>query len=170
MHIFLQPWQAFKSSSYNVCLYNGKYSDTRQFCICFIHQNLIIFMNHNENNDNSNILLGFVLGAAAGLAAGMLLSPDSGEGNRRFIAQKANDLGKKATDLTSDITKKANDLSGQLGTQINDTIGKITKKKSSGTGTTTPATSISTPPSMGTAGISTPTPGGQKKPKGPKNT
>lgn len=123
-------------------------------------------MNDNVNNEGSNILLSFVLGAAAGLAAGMLLSPDTGEGNRRFISQKANDLGKKATDLG----KKANDLSGKLGTQVNDTINKITKKKSDST-STTPATStsVSTPPTVGTTGIGTDnTAGAAKKPKGPK--
>ena len=118
-------------------------------------------MNDNLNKEGSNILLGFVLGAAAGLAAGMLLSPDTGEGNRRFITQKANDLGKKATDLG----KKANELSGKLGTQVNTTINKITKKKPDAT-STSPATSISTPPTAGITGGGS-TPGAAKKPKGP---
>lgn len=71
----------------------------------------------SNNQENQNIVLGFIVGAAAGLAAGILLAPESGQETRRTIAKKATDL-----------KDKANTLSGQVGSQINNTISKITKK------------------------------------------
>lgn len=76
----------------------------------------------SNNQENQNIVLGFVIGAAAGLAAGILLAPESGQETRRTIAQKATDL-----------KDKANNLKGQVGSQINSTISKITKKDKSNT-------------------------------------
>jgi gas vesicle protein len=80
----------------------------------------------SKYQENQNVVLGFIIGAAAGLAAGILLAPDSGEVTRQTIA-------KKATDLKG----KANDLKGQVGTQINSTIKTITDKTKTVAGSVT---------------------------------
>jgi gas vesicle protein len=59
------------------------------------------------NNDNQNILLSFIIGAAAGVTAGLLLAPETGEETRRTI------------------TRKATNLKDQVGSQINSTVGKV---------------------------------------------
>jgi gas vesicle protein len=77
-------------------------------------------------------LLSFVLGAAAGVAAGMLLAPSTGSDTRKKIVDTANSL--------------KNDLGGQFGDTINKfseitdsalaTITSYTGKKGGKTGTT----------------------------------
>lgn len=80
----------------------------------------------SKYQENQNIVLGFIIGAAAGLAAGILLAPDSGEVTRQTIAKKATDL-----------KDKANNLKGQVGTQLNSTIKTITDKTKSVTSSVT---------------------------------
>ena len=55
--------------------------------------------------NNQKTLLSFVLGAAAGVAAGMLLAPSAGSDTRKKIVDTANSL--------------KNDLGGQFGETIN---------------------------------------------------
>lgn len=83
-----------------------------------------------EKDDNSTgaVLLTFILGAAAGVAAGMLLAPESGQANRRKIADAANDLATKAgtqwgtlkDSATSTIDKVKRKGSKKQGDQINN--------------------------------------------------
>lgn len=54
--------------------------------------------------DNQKVLLSFVVGAAAGVAAGILLAPYSGKDSRKKIADNA--------------SKLSSDLSGQLGVSL----------------------------------------------------
>lgn len=60
-------------------------------------------------NDNQKTLLSFVVGAAAGVAAGILLAPYAGKDTR-----------KKLTDT-------ATSLKGQVGTQFEDTLNKFSE-------------------------------------------
>ena len=85
----------------------------------------------SKYQENQNVVLGFIIGAAAGLAAGILLAPDSGEVTRQTIAKKATDLKGKANDLSGQLKDKANTLKGQVGTQLNSTIKTITDKTKS---------------------------------------
>ncbi len=63
----------------------------------------------NKNNENEKTLLGFIVGAAAGVAVGMLLAPFAGEESRKKI------------------TDKAKTLNGQLGETINKVTEKVTE-------------------------------------------
>ncbi len=96
--------------------------------------------------NNQKTLLSFVLGAAAGVAAGMLLAPSTGSDTRKKIVDTANSL--------------KNDLGGQFGDTINKfseitdsalaTITSYTGKKGGKTGTnadTNKTTTTSTPSS-----------------------
>jgi gas vesicle protein len=102
--------------------------------------------------NNQKTLLSFVLGAAAGVAAGMLLAPSTGSDTRRKIVDTANSL--------------KNDLGGQFGDTLNKfseiadsalaTVSSYTGKTSKGgktTGTTTGNTG-----NTGTTPSSTPSP------------
>jgi gas vesicle protein len=82
----------------------------------------------NDSNSAATALLTFVLGAAAGVAAGMLLAPSSGQENRRKIASAANDLASKATDQWGNVKEKAT-----------STINKVTRKNNAGGTTANPS-------------------------------
>lgn len=51
-----------------------------------------------SRKNNSGLLVGAILGTAAGLVAGILLAPDEGKETRKKIKRKANDFKDKATD------------------------------------------------------------------------
>ena len=86
-------------------------------------------------NDNQKTLLSFVVGAAAGVAAGMLLAPYSGPEARRKITETANDLKSKAGDQWSNASEKLTSyvdsaVSAIAGNKTNtgvDTEGTATK-------------------------------------------
>lgn len=84
--------------------------------------------NDNDSNDAGKVILSFIIGAAAGVAAGMLLSPDSGEANRKTVSRTANDWKNKANDLTtqlgSQLETKYKDIAGTVKTETK----KYTKK------------------------------------------
>jgi gas vesicle protein len=63
-------------------------------------------------NDNQSIILSFIIGAATGLAAGILMAPEAGQETRRTIA-------KKATNIKDQATSQFNTIKGQVGNQIN---------------------------------------------------
>jgi gas vesicle protein len=86
-------------------------------------------------------LLSFVLGAAAGVAAGMLLAPTTGKDTRKKIVDTANSL--------------KNDLGGQFGDTLNKvseitdsalaTLTSIKTAKGGKKGGSTPGTGATTP-------------------------
>jgi gas vesicle protein len=98
-------------------------------------------------NDNQSTLLSFLIGAAAGVAAGMLLAPYSGTESRRKIAQGANDLAGKVGTQWGDTAEK---LSGYVDSAVTAVTGAVNKvnpgKTTASTGTTT------TPGGTGTTG------------------
>jgi len=49
--------------------------------------------------DTSKFLFGFILGALGGLAAGILLAPDSGKATRKKIVDKTNKIKQELEDL-----------------------------------------------------------------------
>ncbi len=75
-------------------------------------------------NDNQKTLLSFIVGAAAGVAAGMLLAPFSGQESRRKLAEGANSLKGKATDQWGNTTDKLSGLVDQAVSAVNNLTGK----------------------------------------------
>lgn len=62
---------------------------------------------------NQKVVLGFILGVAAGAIAGILLAPESGEETRRKISDKAKNY--------------KDDLSGQINSAINKLSAYVEK-------------------------------------------
>jgi ferritin-like metal-binding protein YciE len=69
-------------------------------------------------------IIALLIGAAAGVAAGMLLAPSSGADNRRFITEKANRFGSQIGDQFNNTFKK--DKSTNVTTQRNNTDTYVT--------------------------------------------
>ena len=81
----------------------------------------------------SNVILGFLSGAAIGLVAGILTAPDNGENTRAKIKDKVNNL---ADDFSDNIGDKINQLEEQINQlkkdaqeKINDIKGTTDKNK-----------------------------------------
>ncbi len=100
-------------------------------------------------NDNQSTLLSFLIGAAAGVAAGMLLAPYSGTESRKKIAQGANDLAGKVGTQWGDTAEK---LSGYVDSAVTAVTGAVNKGGKSNTGTTPTTASTTTPGGTGTTG------------------
>jgi gas vesicle protein len=60
---------------------------------------------------NQKVVLGFILGIAAGALAGILMAPDSGDETRRKITDKAKGV---KDDLSDQITTAINKLSAYV--------------------------------------------------------
>ncbi len=94
------------------------------------------------NNDNQSTLLSFLIGAAAGVAAGMLLAPYSGNESRKKIAQSAKDLSGKVGTQWNDTAEK---LSGYVDSAVTAVTGAVNKGDKGTTGNTTTTTGTTTP-------------------------
>lgn len=92
-------------------------------------------------NDNQSTLLSFLIGAAAGVAAGMLLAPYSGTESRKKITQGANDLAGKVGTQWGDTAEK---LSGYVDSAVTAVTGAVNKvnqgKSTTASATPTPGT------------------------------
>jgi gas vesicle protein len=62
-----------------------------------------------ENGGGQSFILGFVIGAIAGAAAALLLTPQSGQEMRQTIGQKSVELKDGATRQAQQITTQAKD-------------------------------------------------------------
>lgn len=71
-----------------------------------------------------NVLKGLLIGGAVGLAAGILLAPESGKKTRKKLYQKANDVKEDAVSQVSDAVHS-------LKSQLNDRIDDLTKQTKS---------------------------------------
>ncbi len=91
-------------------------------------------------NDNQSTLLSFLIGAAAGVAAGMLLAPYSGTESRRKIAQGANDLAGKVGTQWGDTAEKLSGYVDSAVTAVTGAVNKVNPGKSTTASTTPPAT------------------------------
>lgn len=77
---------------------------------------------HSSTSEKTaTTLLGFILGAAAGVAAGMLLAPKSGEESRLQLKQKAQETRGKVQDRWAPHKE-------DLGSKIDDVSDKVTDK------------------------------------------
>ena len=61
------------------------------------------------NENTKNVIQGFLIGAAAGIVAGVLLAPGSGKDTRKKIADSAKDLSDKfGTEFEDALSKLSN--------------------------------------------------------------
>jgi gas vesicle protein len=59
-----------------------------------------------EKEGGNNFLLGFILGAVAGIAVGFLYAPKPGKETRAMLKEKAHEFKEKAGDMISRATKE----------------------------------------------------------------
>ena len=78
-----------------------------------------------SNNNGEAFIKGVLLGTVAGVVAGILLAPKSGEETREDIKKLAEDLKDKATDLYDDAKKE---LEKKIA-QVKKAGGKIDEMK-----------------------------------------
>jgi gas vesicle protein len=69
-------------------------------------------------------IVGFIFGAAVGLAAGMLFAPRSGAETRRKLEKKAREY---SDEVVHKVSRKIDDLKGQMDEFANEAKAKIKK-------------------------------------------
>lgn len=69
-------------------------------------------------------IVGFIFGAAVGVAAGILFAPRSGVETRKKLEKKAREY---SDDVVHQVTRKIDDLKGQMNEFANETKAKIKK-------------------------------------------
>lgn len=83
-------------------------------------------------NDSGKIFAGFFLGMAAGVAAGLLLAPDSGENTRKKIANKAGTWADDASERLSSSIDRATQLANDLAKRSQETAKEYSEKVKAG--------------------------------------
>ncbi len=60
----------------------------------------------SDKEGGNSFLIGFLIGAVAGIAVGFLYAPKSGKETRAMLKEKAHELKEKAGDMISRVTKE----------------------------------------------------------------
>jgi gas vesicle protein len=83
----------------------------------------------SDNGGGGSFFLGFLIGAMAGAAAAVLLTPQSGEELRRTIEQKSVDFKDEATRMAEDAKVQAQRLADEAKSQaqrvVDDALGQV---------------------------------------------
>lgn len=69
-------------------------------------------------------IVGFIFGAAVGVAAGLLFAPRSGAETRKNLEKKAREY---SDDVVHKVSRKIDDLKGQMDEFANETKARIKK-------------------------------------------
>lgn len=69
-------------------------------------------------------MVGFIFGAAVGMAAGLLFAPRSGAETRKNLEKKAREY---SDDVVHKVGRKIDDLKGQMDEFANETKARIKK-------------------------------------------
>jgi gas vesicle protein len=77
---------------------------------------------------NTKIFLGFLVGVAAGVVAGVLLAPEKGNDTRKMLIDKAKDLSSDAIDKLNPQLEKASELAKSLTETIGKTLNEYSAK------------------------------------------
>ena len=73
----------------------------------------------------TRFLGGFVIGAAIGAIAGILLAPQSGADTREQLSEMASDVAKKTDETVKDIKRKADNLITDAQEKSEEIMGKL---------------------------------------------
>jgi len=69
-------------------------------------------------NDNSKVLVGLLVGLAAGTALGLLFAPDKGSETRDRLSQSLKDLGDSIKDKAADEINNLSNLKDKVVTSV----------------------------------------------------
>ena len=79
----------------------------------------------SQSKDTTNLLSGFLLGAALGTLSGLLLAPRSGRETREQLKAALGDLSQLTESLTLDLQSQAERLSDQALQRWEDTLTRL---------------------------------------------
>lgn len=71
-----------------------------------------------EKEGGSSFLIGFIIGAVAGVAVGFLYAPKSGKETRALLKEKVGEVREKA----SEMTEKAREVASEAGRRVRDRL------------------------------------------------
>ena len=72
----------------------------------------------SEKEGGSSFLIGFIIGAVAGIAVGFLYAPKSGKETRALLKEKVGEVREKA----SEITGRAREIAAETGRRVRDKL------------------------------------------------
>ncbi len=79
-------------------------------------------MNNSNNHNGGSVLAGLILGAAAGVVAGLLLAPEKGSVTREKLKKKAQDFSEEFEGKAKEFSKKAEDFAKEVEHKIKDKL------------------------------------------------
>jgi gas vesicle protein len=68
----------------------------------------------SEKEGGSSFLIGFIIGAVAGVAIGFLYAPKSGKETRALLKEKVGEVREKASEMTG----KAKEIAAEAGRRV----------------------------------------------------
>jgi gas vesicle protein len=81
-----------------------------------------------QNDEKNNSLATFLMGAALGVAAGILLAPYAGEDARRKLLEKANDLKDHFGGSLGDFVAMARNKASEFGEKAESAANHFSKR------------------------------------------
>nr|WP_321358085.1 YtxH domain-containing protein [uncultured Draconibacterium sp.] len=83
----------------------------------------------------TNVLVGFIAGAAAGTITGILVAPDKGVKTRKKINKQikrtSRDVSESIGDVVEEMKEKLNEVVSEMRSKVNETEEKIKEKVNS---------------------------------------
>jgi gas vesicle protein len=70
----------------------------------------------SEKEGGSSFLVGFIIGAVAGIAVGFLYAPKSGKETRALLKEKVGEVREKASEMTG----KAREIASEAGKKVRE--------------------------------------------------
>jgi gas vesicle protein len=71
-----------------------------------------------DKEGGSSFLIGFIIGAVAGIAVGFLYAPKSGKETRALLKEKVGEVREKATEMT----EKAKEVASETGRRVRERL------------------------------------------------
>jgi gas vesicle protein len=74
----------------------------------------------SDKDAGSSFTIGFIIGAIAGMAIGVLYAPKAGKETRELLKEKAEEVKEK----TSEVTEKAKEAAEQARKRVGEKLGR----------------------------------------------
>lgn len=83
---------------------------------------------NNSKQNLINLATGILVGAVVGGGIAMLLSPDSGKNNRKYLSKQAKKLANKMNDSAHKASNTVKESYNKVSDSVKDTYNKFAKK------------------------------------------